>query len=275
MVLDRPSMRIAYEVAGDGPPVLFIQGVGVPGVGWTPQIRALSGRYRCASFDHRGVGGSGAVTGRLEIADMVGDTVALLDHLGWDDAHLVGHSMGGIIAHQLAIDAPARVRSLSLLCTFVRGKDAARLAPWIAWVGLRTRLGTAAMRRRAFLEILLPDAWEDRDPERYTEFFGRDIADQHPMALAQVTAMSRHDDSARLSGISAPTLVASGAEDRLALPAYGRALAAAIPGARYHEFEGASHGAPLTHPDVVDALLAGHLDAVELSRAAGARGRDR
>jgi len=265
------NVAIDYTKIGEGAPVLFIQGVGVPGQGWKPQMDALSTRFTCVSFDNRGVGGSSLPPGTLTIAQMVEDTRALLDHLGWASAHLVGHSMGGIIAHQLALAAPERVRSLSLLCTFPRGKDAARLTPWVMWVGLRTRVGTARMRRHAFLEILLPASVIDRDAAAaaYSPFFGRDIADQHPMAMAQVMAMSKHDEEARLSTLRAPTLVVSGAEDKLAIPEFGERLAAAIPGAAFHRLEGVSHGAPLTHPEVVNALLLDHLTAVESSRSIG------
>lgn len=266
------NTKIAYQTQGDGPPVLFIQGVGVPGCGWRLQLEGLAGRFHCAAFDHRGLGGSSPIEGRLRVADLVADTLALMDHLGWADAHLVGHSMGGVIAHQLALDARDRVRSLSLLCTFARGKDAARLSPWIAWVGLRTRVGSRSMRRRAFLEMILPaSARRGADLEalanRYGAFFGRDLADQPPVVLKQLQALAGHDQRARLPQLGGlPTLVVSGAEDRLALPVYGRALAGAIRGARYYQFADAAHGVPLARPEPVNALLAEHLAAAEAGR---------
>lgn len=264
--------EIAYQTQGVGPPVLFIQGVGVPGCGWGPQLEGLADRFHCAAFDHRGLGQSAPVEGRLSIADLVGDTLALMDHLGWADAHLVGHSMGGVIAHQLALEARARVRSLSLLCTFTRGKEAARLSPWIAWVGLRTRVGSRPMRRRAFLEMILPaSARRGADLEalaaHYGTFFGRDLADQPPVVMKQLQALARHDERARLHQLGGlPTLVASAAEDRLALPTYGRTLAGLIRGARYHQFADAAHGVTIARPELVNALLAEHLAAVEAAR---------
>jgi pimeloyl-ACP methyl ester carboxylesterase len=266
------AAKIAYQTQGSGPPVLFIQGVGVPGSGWKPQLEGLAGRFHCIAFDHRGLGQSSPVEGRLFIADLVGDTLALMDHLGWADAHLVGHSMGGVIAHQLALEARDRVRSLSLLCTFARGKDAVRLSPWIAWVGLRTRVGSRPMRRRAFLEMILPTSQRrGADLEalaaHYGAFFGRDLADQPPVALKQLKALARHDQRARLPELAGlPTLVIAGAEDRLALPAYGRDLAGAIGGARYYQFAGTAHGLPLARPAEVNTLLAEHLAAAEASR---------
>ncbi|MBI2502526.1 MAG: alpha/beta fold hydrolase [Candidatus Latescibacteria bacterium] len=270
---EHADAEIAYQVQGDGPPVLFIQGVGVPGSGWRPQLEGLAGRFCCVAFDHRGLGQSSPVAGRLSIADLVGDTLALMDHLGWADAHLVGHSMGGVIAHQLALEARDRVRSLSLLCTFARGKDAARLSPWIAWVGLRTRVGSRPMRRRAFLEMILP-ASQRRGADlealaaQYGAFFGRDLADQPPVVMVQLRALAGHDQSARLPELGGlPTLVASSAEDRLALPVYGRALAGAIRGARYYQFADAAHGVTIDRPELVNTLLAEHLAAAEAARS--------
>jgi pimeloyl-ACP methyl ester carboxylesterase len=267
------AAKIAYQTQGQGPPVLFIQGVGVPGCGWGPQVEGVAGRFCCAAFDHRGLGQSSAVKGRLSVADLVGDTLALMDHLGWADAHLVGHSMGGVIAQQLALDARNRVRSLSLLCTFARGKDAARLSPWIAWVGLRTRVGSRSMRRRAFLEMILPRSQRrGADLEalatQHGAFFGRDLADQPPVVMKQLQALAGHDQSARLPELGGlPTLVVSGTEDRLALPTYGRALAGAISGARYVQFAGAAHGLPLARPAELNALLAEHLAGAEAGRS--------
>jgi len=269
---EHAAAKIAYQGQGAGPPVLFIQGVGVPGSGWRPQLEGLAERFHCVAFDHRGLGGSSPVEGRLCIADLVGDTLALMDELGWEDAHLVGHSMGGVIAHQLALDARTRVRSLSLLCTFARGKDAARLSPWIAWVGLRTRVGSRPMRRRAFLEMILPPAQRrgadlEALASHYGAFFGRDLAEQPPVVMKQLQALAGHDQRARLPELGGlPTLVVSGAEDRLALPRYGRALAGAIRGARYYQFADAAHGLPLAQPEQVNSLLAEHLAAAEAGR---------
>src|SRR5688572_19884177 len=112
--------------------------------------------------------------------------------------HVIGHSMGGVIAQQLALDCPKRVRSLSLFCTFARGKDAARLTPWVLWMTLRTRIGTRRMRRRAFLEMLWPvDTLNTVDNDelagRVASLIGRDLADQPAILMKQVGALRHHD----------------------------------------------------------------------------------
>jgi aminoacrylate hydrolase len=198
---------------------------------------------------------------------MAADARALVDHLGWERCHVAGHSMGGVIAQQLALDAPDRIRSLSLLCTFVRGKDGATPSPWLMWIGLRTRIGTRAMRRRAFVEMIYPAsmlAGVDRDAAaaEYAPLFGRDLADSPPVLMKQLRAMGAHDASGRLSELrSIPTLVLSGDEDRVAPPAQGRALAKAIEGARYVEMERAAHGLTIQRADETNDILAEHLDA--------------
>src|SRR5262245_35829832 len=151
-----PEAELHYELTGTGVPVLFIQGVGVAGSGWRPQVEDLAQDFTCLSFDNRGLGRSritkaGAIP---TITEMTNDALALLDAAGFASAHVVGHSMGGVIAQQLALDAPHRIKSLSLLCTFSRGAEATRLTPEIFWLGLRTRIGSRAMRRQAFLRLL-------------------------------------------------------------------------------------------------------------------------
>jgi pimeloyl-ACP methyl ester carboxylesterase len=129
--------RFSYQIRGEGPPVIFIQGLSIHGGAWAPQIDALAAHYECLSFDNRGVGRSQPLGARLTIEQMAADTFALMDAENWPSAHLVGQSLGGLIALQMALSARHRMRSLSLLCSFPRGRDvhsgstryALRLAP--------------------------------------------------------------------------------------------------------------------------------------------------
>ncbi len=269
--LRRPDVNLHFELSGDGPPVLFIQGVGVTGEGWRPQVRGLFRDFQTLTFDNRGIGQSQPTHGPITIEAMAEDARALMDAVGWKSAHVVGHSMGGVIAQQLALDRPQRVRSLSLLCTFARGKDAARLTPWVLWISLRTRIGTRRMRRRAFLEMLAPEedlqnlnpAALDTMAAEVASFVGRDLADSPPILMQQLKAMSRHNALARLRELAGiPTLVLSAEHDRIAKPAYGRVLAGAIPGARYEEFPAASHGMTILHADAINQRLARYFRAV-------------
>jgi pimeloyl-ACP methyl ester carboxylesterase len=262
--VDRPDARIAYARAGDGPPVLLIQGVGVVGEGWRPQVDGLRDAFTLVSFDNRGIGASTMAGRELSIEMMAADALAILDAERIDRCHVAGHSMGGVIAQALALQAPARIASLSLLCTFARGRDAVAMTPTLLWLGLRTRLGSRAMRRRAFLQLVAPEPGRSRaDADRLAAdlapLFGHDLADQPPIAMTQLRATSRYDAFDRLGSLAAmPTLVVSAALDRIARPPTGRALAKAIPGARYVELPDAGHGVTLRQPALVNDLLRAH-----------------
>ncbi len=256
---------IAYDVSGRGPRVLFIQGVGVPGHGWEPQLDGLANEFTCLTFDNRGVGRSAGVDGALSVAQMVADTQRVMDQAGWDDAHVVGHSLGGLVAQQLALTARQRVKSLALLCTFADGKAVAPLTLRMMMLGLGSQLGTKAMRRRGFLRLVLsPGATiDDATVARMSDLFGRDLSKQPPIVDVQLKAMRACSVVPRLGELAGlPTLVVSAPHDPLAPPTLGHAIAAGIPGARYAEVAGASHAMPITHAADVNALLRAHIAAV-------------
>ena len=261
--LDRPDGRIRYSRAGAGSPVMLVQGAGVVGEGWRPQVEALSDRHTLIAFDNRGIGAS-TFQGALSIEAMAEDALAIADAEGIECFHLAGHSMGGLIAQQIALTSPHRILSLSFLCTFLRGREAARVTPAILVSALRMHVGTRAMRRRAFMRLVMPDAYlQQTDQVKLAEdlgaLLGRDLADQPSIVMKQLRAMSRFDVSARLQQLAAiPTLVVSAALDRIALAKYGRSLATAIPGARYVEIDDAGHAVTIQRADVINQLLSEH-----------------
>jgi 3-oxoadipate enol-lactonase len=264
-VLPTYGARVSYTRVGTGEPVLLIQGVGAIAKAWTPQVEALKQRFSVITFDNRGIGASTITEGRLTIESMADDALAILDAEGIDRCHVVGHSMGGLIAVQLALISPRRVKSLALLCTFPDGKSAARLTRDTFFTGIRTRLGTRNMRRNAFLSLVLSKAGLRSEQLRtlateMTDLFGRDLADQPSIIMKQLRAMSRFDPTWRLRCLaSIRTLVVSAEEDRIAVPAYGRKLAAAIPGAAYLQLEKAGHAVPIESPQSINRLLAEHM----------------
>jgi pimeloyl-ACP methyl ester carboxylesterase len=261
--------RLVFQVEGSGAPVVLIQGVGVSGRGWTPQVRGLRSRFQCLTFDNRGMGDSQPLGAAVTVRQMAQDTLWLMTHLGWDSAHVVGHSLGGPVALEMALTQPRRVRSLSLLCTLARGRDATSLTWRMLVLGLRTRIGPRRARRHAFLEIIMPPAalrQVDRDAlaAELEPLFGHDLADQPPVAMKQLAALRGYDATERLGELSGiPTLVMSAAHDPIAPPRFGRALADGIPGARYVEFDDASHGLPIQHAERVNELLFRHLANAE------------
>src|SRR5689334_22227816 len=128
-VIETSGARLSYVRSGEGPAVLLVQGVGIVGEGWRPQVDALKRDFTCVSFDNRGIGESTALgPHRLSVEAMADDALAIMDAERIDRFHLVGHSLGGVIAQEIALRATERVRSLSLLCTFARGKQGARIS---------------------------------------------------------------------------------------------------------------------------------------------------
>lgn len=266
-VVEHRGCRIAYLVEGKGPAVLFIQGAGVHGAGWRPQVAALAAHYTCLSFDNRGVGRSQPRGAAITVAQMADDARAVLDAERVAAAHVVGHSLGGPVALQLALETPERVRSLTLLCTFTGSRTAAPLTLRLAWYGLRSRVGTRRMRRRGFLRLVLPPG-ATGDPDELAALFGHDLADQPPVVGAQLRAMRAVDLTDRLEELAQlPALVVAAAHDPIAPPGAGRALRGGLARAHYVEVAEASHGLPITHAAQVNRLLHEHLSAVEASDA--------
>lgn len=271
-IAESAGCRIVYERRGQGPPVLFIQGVGVHGAAWRPQADKLAESFTCVSFDNRGIGASRPNTGEITIEQMAQDAVAVMDAAGLAEAHVVGHSMGGLIALELALAAKSRVRSLALLCTFAGGDVVAPLSPRMLWWGLRSQVGTRRMRRHGFLNLLLaPEEVPGRDLDALAaeigELFGHDLAEAPAVQSAQLKAVQRCSRRTRLAELAGKkALVVSAKKDPIAPPAAGRLLAEGIPGARYVEIGGASHGLPVTHTERLNGLLLEHLEAAEAAR---------
>jgi pimeloyl-ACP methyl ester carboxylesterase len=265
--LQTPDATIHYHREGSGPPLILLQGAGVIGEGWRPQIDAFREQYTVIAPDNRGIGASTYHAAKLTVADMAGDALAIADAEGFDRFHLAGHSIGGLIAQEIALRARARVLSLALLCTFERGGQAARLTPDIIWSGLRTRLGTAAMRRRAFMQLVMPGDYlagvdESKLAGDLAKLFGHDLASQPPIVMKQLQAAAKYDASSRLSELAGVrTRVISARQDRIALPEFGQALAGRIPGARYVEIAEGGHAVTIQCPNRVNELLAEHLAA--------------
>ena len=265
--IKRGGAAIHYARAGSGPAVLLIQGAGVVGNGWRPQVESLSRRFTVVTFDNRGIGASTDGGEALSIEALAEDALAIMDAEQLERFHLGGHSMGGLIAQQVALQAPRRVASLALLCTFLHGSQASRLTLPMLLTALRMRIGPRTMRRHAFLELVLPAEYlrqQNRTQlaEELAPLFGYDLAQQPSVVMTQLRAMARFDVSSRLAALAGiPTLVLSAAEDRVAAPAFGRTLAAAIPNAQYVEWPGAGHGVTIQCAGGINEVLARHFAA--------------
>ena len=119
-------MKIRWDSQGTGAPLLLIQGLGYGRWGWDPVVPALAERYRVLTFDNRGIGESDKPAGPYTALEMADDALQVLDEAEVERAHVLGASLGGMIAQELAVKAPARVEKLVLCCTTPGGPDATR-----------------------------------------------------------------------------------------------------------------------------------------------------
>ena len=254
--------ELHIEQAGTrGPRVLMIQGTGVAGGGWSPQVEGLKADYQLAWFDNRGVGSSPGVSSSLE--EMAQDALGVMDALGWEDAHVVGHSLGGLIAQSVAVQARGRVRSLALLCTLLDGRAAVGLAPRRLMPQIRTAVGTRAMRRRAFYELVSDPALSPTE-ERIAaleEVFGRSLEALPPAAQRQVRIVMSARLRGELESLELPAFVMSATDDLIAPVAQGRALAEVL-GAEFVEVAG-GHAVTIQDAERVNGALAGFWSRVE------------
>jgi pimeloyl-ACP methyl ester carboxylesterase len=253
---------VAWREAGDGEVVVLLHGLGGSRTAWEPQLAALSTRWRAVAWDLPGYGASAPLTGPLTF-DRLADAVAgLLDATGTDAAHVVGLSFGGMIAQHAALRLPARVRSLALLATSPAfGLDGTTAEAWRAGRLAPLDAGrTPADIAPDVIDTIAGPALGAQARSGQIAAMSRITADALRDAIA---CLPTHDTRDRLAQVTAPTLVLTGELDTETPPSYGRALAGAIPQARFEVVPGAGHLLPAEVPDVVNLALAEHLAAVE------------
>lgn len=253
--------RLWWDQSGAGePPLLLIQGLGYTADMWHRILAPLAEQRRVIRFDNRGVGRSELPDGEWSMEAMADDAVRVLDAAGTESAYVFGVSMGGVIAQEVALRHPDRVRALVLGCTHPSGRDAVRASPEaVAMLFDRT-----ARSPREAIEASVPFVYAD-DTRR--DRIDEDVAVRLRWPLrakaywGQLDAMRRHGGLLeRLRGLDVPTLVLHGTADRLVQPDNARLLADAIPGARLEWLDGASHVFWTDRPEqtirLVDRFLA-------------------
>ena len=258
---------IYYEDHGEGEPLLGVIGLAADTLSWTLQVPAFSERHRTVIFDNRDVGQSYQDEHDYEVTDMAQDALELADALGLDRFHMVGVSMGGAIAQELALAAPQRVRTLTLVVTFAAGGAYARkLAE--QW-GSRVRKLTREEHLDELLLLTLSEAFFENSE---AVDFVRTIALQNPNPQPpeafsrQLRASSRHRAAERLGSLAMPVHVI-GAEHDILVPVWkSREVAGLIPGARLTVIESAPHAVQLERAqefnDAVLGFIAEHQEAV-------------
>lgn len=254
------ATRLHVEREGTGEPLLWITGFAISSEIFSPVIQTYAADFDCIRYDNRGAGRSPAPWRVTSIPELAGDAVRLLDVLGLDSAHIYGLSMGGMVAQEVAIRFPDRVRGLVLGCTSHGGPRAVLPSPRVA-AALTSRGAPAELRAQLVGRALFSEDFRRREPARARRYLG--LLGQHPTSarglVSHLTASTYHDTRARLHRIVAPTLVLHGALDTLTPVANARLLADAIPDATLAVLPGAGHGYLLEQPEeshrVFDAWL--------------------
>jgi 3-oxoadipate enol-lactonase len=250
-VLMRPDgVRLYHELHGpeDAPPLILLEGMGGDIPGWRRNIPVLAQELRVIAYDFRGNGDSDEPPGPATMQTFVDDTHALLDSLGIDRAHVYGQSFGGMVAQEMALMKPERVRTLILGCTHPGQRHA-----------VRTK-GSKVPKGEPWRAMYSP-GFPDRHPEHVAEDLriGAAQPKHGEGGRRQWEAMQGFDSFERLGGLRVPTLVLHGTEDLAVSPENARVLAERIPGAELALLEGAGH---LYHSEQAKEADAAVLDFV-------------
>ena len=229
---------IDYDVYGEGPPLILIGGLGFGRWGFFKQVPAFSRHFRTITFDVRGEQDLDS-----GVDDLTANVVALLEHLDVRRAHVLGTSLGGFVAQQLALERPDLVDRLVLVCTSSGRGSPETMSPWalanmIGWPSLSTERAV-----RQGLETATSEAYRAEKPEEFERIVRWRLADSPSLSAyyMQARAGSRFDVSGEVGSITSQTLVIHGAEDRYVPVANAGALAETIPGAELRVLEDAGH----------------------------------
>ena len=261
-----------YERRGRGEPMLLVQGMSGTHAAWgEPFLAKLEeAGLEVAIFDNRGIGHSEQWREPFTLADLADDAAALLDVLGWQTAHVLGISMGGMVAQELALRHPERLRTLTLGCTYAGGPEGALTEPEV--IQALTEAMFSGDRDRALRQGYASNvsAAHAADEDNYVAFreMALSVPASLPVIMLQMQAIAAHDTSARLGHIDAPTLVVHGTEDQMLGVANGRAIAGAIRGAQLEVLDGIGPLVWWEQPERSAALVAGHALGAAQERAA-------
>ena len=251
-----------FGLRGEGPPVLMIMGFMARGHGWRSQVDALSSHYQTAWFDHRGVGDSPGPAAS-SMSEFAQDCISLLDHLGWESAHILGVSMGGMIAQELALRAPNRVRSLTLIVTQAGGVTSIIPTRRGLPLFLRAQFArTTEGRIESLKNLLVPsDHWSEAEEREILRRLREEFTPKPPLStrMRHFWAILRHQARARLHQVKVPTLIIQAQDDLLVKPKHSETLAQLIPHARLLSVPKAGHGVIRQSKISINDDLAHHL----------------
>jgi pimeloyl-ACP methyl ester carboxylesterase len=258
------DIELSYERSGEGPPLLLIMGMSGTMHHWgEPLLERLRGDFETIAFDARDVGES-TVTGQpFTIAQMAEDAAGLMGELGLDSAHVMGISMGGMVAQELTLSHPELVDALVLGCTYCGGEGSA-----LASEAVMQRL--AAGMSSGDREVAIRTAWEANvspafaASDSYADFLATGQRYGVPVAviMQQMRAIGGHDTSGRLGELKAPTLVIHGTLDEMLPVQNGHLIAELIGGSRLEILDGVGHLFFWEEPQRSAELVREHVAAV-------------
>ena len=227
------GQRLYYEEHGEGEPLLCVMGLGGDLTAWLLQVPVFSERHRLVVFDNRDVGRSSQAEGGYEVSDMAADALGLADELGLDSFHLLGLSLGGAIAQEVALAVPERIRTLTLCVTY----------GWTGGFGEQRskvlRQVVQGMTREQFVEFVMMLIYSDRvfaNPQFADAARTAMLENPNPQSteawIRQLEASGRHDARDRLASLSMPVHVIGARRDILVPPFRSEDLAGSIPGSK-------------------------------------------
>jgi len=256
----RGAHRIHYRTFGDrsAPPLLLVMGMGLSSEAWdTLPARASRTRF-VITFDNRGTGESSLPRGPYRMRDLADDAAAVLEALQLEQADVLGVSMGGMIAQELVLRHPSRVRRLALGCTLSSWLHGKKASPRVLLDLIAVLAGR--LREDKVARLLVSREWYARadSPAAFARWRGNANQGRARRAIFQLLAVALHDTRARLASIRAPTLLMTGDGDRLVDWRNSQALAKEIPDAKLVVFPGAGHVFPLECEEEMVRALEAH-----------------
>lgn len=256
------GLELYFEQQGDGTPLILLHGFGQHGGSWAPLVPAYARVFSVVVPDMRGCGRSQAAEPGFTAADLAGDIVALMDHIGAERAHVAGWSSGGTVAIELGLGHADRLMSLSLHSTFAGGRDHYQAN----WIDMRRRIMASGDRELDFSTSIIgfftPEFINAR-PDRIEEFRQMQLANPYPPTpdgmAGQTGAAKQFEARDRIASIRTPTLITVGSADRTTLPAQSRLMHEAIEGAEFFLFDGAGHLSHFQFPDEFISISQGFM----------------
>ncbi len=253
--VDVGDAEIHVEISGSGPDLFLVAGLGGRGAFWSNQVDEFAQHFRVITHDHRGCGNSSPAKVIYGAEHMAQDLVALMDSLGIEQAHMVGHSTGGAICQHIALDYPGRLGRLVLSCSWAgpdtyftqlfrtRKEILINCGP-LAYLTMGTYLAMPSSHlqpqmssARAFME------------ERMAAFPGLEVE------LSRLAAVMAHDLRSRVGKIAKPTLCIGAKDDQITPPGFTEELARLIAGAELQLLERGGHFCPIAASEAYNARV--------------------